>query len=88
MEHNPLAQPLPLLAEGTFGEMGFDAHLGAGHQLVYRAAVGHAVQLVALGVGEHALEGQFDVQGIFAFLLFAVAKLCFIGIRFCLVFYH
>jgi len=72
VEHNPLAQPLPLLAERTFGQVGFDADLSAGHQLVYRAAIGYTVQFVALGVGQYALEGQFDVQGIFAFLLLAV----------------
>ncbi|MNF98414.1 hypothetical protein D3C84_812710 [compost metagenome] len=33
------------------------------------------MQFVALGVGEHALEGQFDVQGVFAFLLLAVVAL-------------
>lgn len=39
---------------------------------MHRATVGHAVQLFALGVGEHALEGQFDLQCVFAFLLLAV----------------
>ena len=38
---------------------------------MHRALVGHIVQFLALGVGQHALEGQFDVQGIFAFQLFA-----------------
>ncbi|MNE14463.1 hypothetical protein D3C81_1461680 [compost metagenome] len=40
-----------------------------------RAAIGHAVQLVALGVGEYTLEGQFDVQRVLAFLFQAVVAL-------------
>ena len=79
MEHNPLAQPLPLLAEGTFRQVRFDADVGGGHQLVDRATVGHAVKLVALGVGEHTFECQFDVEGIFTFLLFAVVTFDFDG---------
>ncbi|MNE21927.1 hypothetical protein D3C80_1151100 [compost metagenome] len=40
-----------------------------------RAAIGHAVQFIALGVGEYALEGQFDVQRVLAFLFQAVVAL-------------
>jgi len=39
---------------------------------VYRAAVGDAVQFVALLIGEHALERQLDVEVVLALLLFAV----------------
>ncbi|MNL40042.1 hypothetical protein D3C87_1623620 [compost metagenome] len=40
-----------------------------------RAAISDAVQLFALGVGEHALERQFDVQRVLAFLFLAVVAL-------------
>lgn len=38
---------------------------------MHRALVGHIVQFLALSVGQYALEGQFDVQGIFALQFFA-----------------
>lgn len=66
---------MALLAEGAFGQVGLDAHLGGGHQLVHWAAVGDAMQFFTLGVGEHALEGQLDVQRVLAFLLLAVVVL-------------
>lgn len=72
MEHNPLAQPLPLLAERPFGQVGFDADVSGRHQFVDRAAVGDTMEFLALRICEHAFEGQFDVQGVFAFLLLAV----------------
>ena len=69
-EHNPPDEMLPLLAERAFREASFNGDLGGGHQLVYRAAIGHTVQLVALFVGEYALERQLDVELVFALLLF------------------
>lgn len=33
------------------------------------------MQFFALGIGQHALEGQFDVQRVLAFLLLAVVAL-------------
>ena len=50
--------------------MGLDGDVCGGHQLMDRALVGYAVQFLALGIGEHTFERQFDVQCIFAELLF------------------
>ena len=36
---------------------------------MYRALIGHAMQFIALGVGEYALEGQLDVELVFTLLL-------------------
>ena len=52
-EHNPLDGRLALLAEGAFREFCLDGDLGGSHQLVYWAAICHAVQFIALFVGEH-----------------------------------
>ncbi len=52
--------------------MGFDADVAGGHQFVNRAAIGDAQQFFTLGIGEDALEGKRHMQGVFAFLLFAV----------------
>ncbi len=38
---------------------------------MHGAAIGHAVQLLALFIGEHTLEGQLDIERVSAFLLFS-----------------
>lgn len=70
-EHNPLDGWMALLAESAFGQCRLDGDFCGGHQFVHGAAIGHAVQLLALFIGEHTLEGQLDVERVSAFLLFS-----------------
>ncbi|CAE6920871.1 conserved protein of unknown function [Ectopseudomonas oleovorans] len=56
-------------------QTGLDLDVGAGHQLVDRALVGDAQQLLALGIVQRPPERQLDDQAVVAFALLAVVTL-------------